>query len=161
MSRIELETFIAAPPERCFDLSLSVEIHLDSTAHTGERVVAGPTSGLLGPGDTVTWEARHLGRRRRLTVRITAHDRPRTFRDEMVRGPFRRMRHDHRFEPEAGGTRMLDAFEFSSGFPPLDALVLAPHLRRLLLQRNAMIREAAEGDEWRRYLTAPSGRAGA
>jgi hypothetical protein len=43
VARIELETAIAAPVERCFDLSLSVDLHLRSAANTGERVVAGPT----------------------------------------------------------------------------------------------------------------------
>jgi hypothetical protein len=36
---IELETFISAPPERCFDLALSVELHLDSTVATRERAI--------------------------------------------------------------------------------------------------------------------------
>jgi ligand-binding SRPBCC domain-containing protein len=150
---IELETVIVAPPERCFDLSLNVELHLDSTAETGERVVGGATSGVLGAGDTVTWEARHLGRRRRLTVRISRHDRPRSFRDEQVAGPFRRMRHDHAFEPAGEGrTRMRDRFEFATWAGPVDRLVLVPHLRRLLVGRNELIRRAAEGDAWRRYL---------
>jgi ligand-binding SRPBCC domain-containing protein len=144
VSRIELETTIDAPPERCFDLSLSVELHLEAAASTGERAVGGVTSGLLGEGDTVTWEARHLGRRWRLTVRISAYDRPRFFRDEQVRGPFRRLVHDHLFEPAGGGTRMRDAFEFESGFPVVDRLVLAPHLRRLLLRRNELIKRKAE-----------------
>ena len=60
MSRIELETRIDAPPERCFDLSRSVELHLEAAAATDERAVDGVTAGLLGAGDTVTWEARHL-----------------------------------------------------------------------------------------------------
>ena len=144
MSRIECETLIAAPPERCFDLSRSVELHLESAAGTGERAVGGVTSGLLVAGNTVTWEARHLGRRWRLTVRIAAYDRPRFFRDEQVRGPFRRLVHDHLFEPADGGTRMRDVFEFASGFPLLDRLVLAPHLRRLLLRRNELIKRTAE-----------------
>jgi len=75
--RIECETLIGAPPERCFDLSRSVELHLEAAASTGERAVGGVTSGLLGAGDTVTWEARHLGRRWRLTARIAAYDRRR------------------------------------------------------------------------------------
>jgi ligand-binding SRPBCC domain-containing protein len=154
---IELATFVAAPPERCFDLSLSVELHLDSTARTGERVVEGRSSGILGRGDAVTWEARHFGLRRRLTVRITEYDRPRRFRDEMVRGPFRRMQHEHVFEPVEGGTRMLDRFEFATALPPLDGLVLVPHLRRLLLERNALIKRAAESDDWRRYLATSAG----
>jgi hypothetical protein len=51
MVRIELQTFMAAPPERCFDLSLSVDLHLDAAAATGERAVAGTTSALLRLGD--------------------------------------------------------------------------------------------------------------
>jgi ligand-binding SRPBCC domain-containing protein len=152
MSRIELQTFVRAPVERCFDLSLSVDVHLDSMAATDERAVAGVTSGVLALGDTVTWEARHLGRRRRLSVRISAHDRPRTFRDEIVSGPFRRFVHDHAFEPVDGGTSMRDALEFSSGFPPLDRFVLSLHLRRLLVRRNETIRRIAESKEWRQFL---------
>ena len=145
MSRIECETLIDAPPERCFDLSRSVELHLEAAAPSGERAVGGVASGFLGAGDAVTWEARHLGRRWRLTVRITAYDRPRFFRDEQVRGPFRRMVHDHLFEPaDGGGTRMRDVFEFASRFPLVDRLVLAPHLRRFLRRRNELIRRTAE-----------------
>jgi hypothetical protein len=47
---------------------------------------------------------------------------------------------------------MRDVFEFSSREPLLDALVLKPHLRRLLLRRNELIAELAEGDGWRDYL---------
>jgi ligand-binding SRPBCC domain-containing protein len=141
---IRLETLVAAPPERCFDLSRSVDVHLASAAATGESVVAGPPSGLLGAGDEITWEARHLGLRRRLTVRITAFDPPRHFRDEQVRGPFRAMRHDHRFEPHGEGTLMRDEFEFRTVLPPLDTLLVGPHLRRFLAARNETIRRLAE-----------------
>lgn len=157
MSLIELQTLLAAPAERCFDLSLSVELHLHSTASTGERVVEGVSSGLLELGDHVTWEARHLGLRHRLSMTISAYDRPRTFRDEMVRGPFRRLVHDHFFEPVEQGTLMRDVFTFSSGVPPLDALVLRSHLRRLLLVRNEAIRELAESDGWRDYIPIRAG----
>ena len=70
----------------------------------------------------------------------------------MVRGPFRRLVHDHFFEQTDGGTLMRDLFEFSSGVRPFDALVLKPHLRRLLLRRNAVIKELAEGEGWRDYV---------
>jgi ligand-binding SRPBCC domain-containing protein len=152
VSRIELETLIVAPVERCFDLSLSVEAHLHSTAGTGERVVSGVSSGVLKLGDEVTWEARHLGMRHRLSMTISVTDPPRMFRDEMVRGPFRRLLHDHFFEVVDGGTRMRDVFEFASGVPPLDALVIKPHLRRFLLARNAALKELAEGEGWRSYV---------
>jgi ligand-binding SRPBCC domain-containing protein len=156
MALVELEIFIAAPPERCFDLSRSVDLHLDSTVSTGERAVAGRTSGLLGLGDTVTWEARHFGLRQRLSARVTEYDRPRWFRDEMVSGPFQWMRHDHWFEVEGLGTKMRDAFGFESKVKLADTLVIAPHIRRFLITRNEVLRRIAEGDEWRRYLSEPA-----
>jgi ligand-binding SRPBCC domain-containing protein len=153
MSLIELQTLVAATPERCFDLSLSVDVHLAGAAATRERAISGTTSGLMRLDDSVTWEARHFGLRQRLTVRITGYDRPRWFCDEMTSGPFRRMRHDHWFDADGAGTTMRDAFGFSTFVPPLDALVLAPHLRRFLLARNDFIRRLAESDGWRRYLS--------
>jgi ligand-binding SRPBCC domain-containing protein len=152
MSRIELEAIIAAPPERCFDLARSVELHLDSAAATRERAIAGTVSGLLGPGDMVTWEARHFGLRYQLAVQVTAYERPSMFRDEMVSGPFRRLDHEHLFEPLDDGTRMSDVLDFASAFPPFDSLLLVPYLRRFLLNRNATIRRVAETADWRRYL---------
>jgi ligand-binding SRPBCC domain-containing protein len=141
---IELETFIAAPAERCFDLSLSVELHLDSTVATRERAIAGKTSGVLALGDRVTSKAWHFRLPLRLSVQITKHDRPRSFRDEMIRGPLRRLRHDHRFEVVDGGTLMIDRFEFAV-LPLLDSLVLTPHFRKFLTGRNDLIKRAAEG----------------
>ena len=152
MSRIELRTLIAAPRERCFDLSLSVDVHLETTVQTGERVVAGPTSGVLALGGEITWEARHLGRRRRLSMTVSAYERPRMFRDELVRGPLRKLVHDHFFEAVGEGTEMLDVFEFESSVWLVDSLVLARHFRRLLLRRNEAIKRLAESDDWRRVL---------
>jgi ligand-binding SRPBCC domain-containing protein len=74
--------------------------------------------------------------RRRLTSRIVASDRPRHFRDEMVRGAFRRLVHDHYFEPIARGTRMVDVFDFTAPLGVLglavDRLILTAYLRRFL-----------------------------
>jgi ligand-binding SRPBCC domain-containing protein len=113
-------------------------------------VVAGVSSGVLALGDHITWEARHLGLKHRLSMTISVADPPRMFRDEMVRGPFRRLVHDHFFEQSGGGTLMRDVLELSSGLRPLDALVLKPHLLRFLRRRNAAIKELAEG--WRDYV---------
>lgn len=58
--------------------------------------MAGRTTGLIGPGESVT-EGRHLGVRQRLTAEVTAFDRPTHFRDELTAGTFRAFAHDHRF----------------------------------------------------------------
>jgi ligand-binding SRPBCC domain-containing protein len=111
MTTITLLTDIAASPEWCFDLSRDVSVHLSSTG-TNERVVGGVSEGLLDLNDEVTFEAAQLGIRWRMTSKITDFDRPRSFVDEMQRGPFRKWRHLHLFEPTSAGTRMIDQVDY-------------------------------------------------
>ena len=148
MARIELEMLVKAPPAACYALALNVQAHLHSTRQTGERVLAGPASGQLQLGDVVTWEARHFGIRQRLTVKITAATPPHHFRDELVRGAFKTLRHDHYFEAVEGGTRMRDVFEFSSPFGIIgrlvDRLFLRRYLTSFLQTRNAALKEALD-----------------
>jgi ligand-binding SRPBCC domain-containing protein len=147
MPRIILKTFIKAPAELCFDLSRSVDVHVASTGGSGERAVAGVTSGMMELGDTVTWEAVHFGVRQRLASRITAFDRPRLFVDEMQRGAFKHWRHTHLFKPSDGGTLMVDDVDYASPLGPLgslaDALFLKSFMTRLLEARNDYIRKLA------------------
>jgi ligand-binding SRPBCC domain-containing protein len=145
---IRLETRIAAPPQRCFDLARDVDLHQQSAAATHERAVAGVTSGKMGLGDTVTWQATHFGLRLRLSSRITEFDPPHRFVDEMTRGPFQRLRHIHEFQPMAAGTLMIDVFDYSSPLGILgrlaDAVVVRRYLESFLRQRNAVLKRVAE-----------------
>ena len=156
MPTITLTTFVHAPPERCFDLSRSIDLHLRSAAQTGERAVAGVTSGLIGMGQQVTWRARHLGVVQHLTSRIVAYDRPWHFRDVQVRGAFRRFDHDHRFQAEGDGTRITDVFDYEAPFGiagrVAERLFLTAYMPRFLAGRNAEIKAVAECGEWRAYL---------
>ncbi|WAS89972.1 SRPBCC family protein [Nannocystis punicea] len=156
MPILELVTPIRAPIERCFDLARSVDVHLAGAGETGERAVAGVVRGLLGPGDEVTWRARHFGVWQTLTSRITLFERPRRFRDSMVRGAFARFDHDHLFEADGDCTIMRDRFDFTSPLGPLgrlaDALVLTRYMRGFLVERNRVLREIAESDRWGEFL---------
>ena len=156
MPVIKLTTEIRAPLERAFDLARSVELHIASTAHTGERAVAGVTSGLMELGQEVTWRARHFGTWQHLTSRITAFVRPFHFRDSMVRGAFQGFDHDHFFSQRGELTVMRDVFDFQSPFGILgraaDCLFLSDYMRRFLLARNALIKTVAETEQWRRYI---------
>jgi ligand-binding SRPBCC domain-containing protein len=122
MPLIVLETLIAAPRERCFDLSLDVDVHQASVPRSRERAVGGVAHGAMGLGDQVTWEARHLGRRWRMTSRIVEHERRARFADEMVSGPFEMFRHEHVFEAHGDVTSMIDRLQYRSPFGPLGAL---------------------------------------
>jgi ligand-binding SRPBCC domain-containing protein len=149
MPTLELSIDIAADPSAVFDLALSVDAHIASMGGSKERAVAGVTRGLLGPGDSVTWQARHFGLPFRMTSKITAWDRPRGFVDEQTKGPFAFWRHEHRFEAlDAGVTRMVDSVDFGSPFGLLgqavDVLMLTRYMRRLIERRNEWIRETLE-----------------
>jgi ligand-binding SRPBCC domain-containing protein len=143
MPVIRLETFIRAPIEICFDLA-----RMASTADTGERAVAGVTSGMMELNDEVTWEARHLCIRQRLTSKITALERPRMFVDEMQRGAFKSLRHLHLFEQRKNGTLMKDEMAYASPLGLLgrlmDALFLEDYMRRFLIKHNEYIKRVAE-----------------
>jgi len=80
MPVIDFVTAINAPLEICFDLARDIDLHVESTPGTEERAVDGVTSGFIGLGEEVTWEATHFGIRQRLASRITAFDRPYHFR---------------------------------------------------------------------------------
>ncbi|HEU0054587.1 MAG TPA: SRPBCC family protein [Longimicrobium sp.] len=157
MVTIEMETVIAAPVERVFDLARSIDLHTRSTGNSGERAIAGRTSGLIGLDETVTWSARHLGVRQRHTSRISAYDRPRHFADVMVRGTFAWMEHDHWFDAlPGGGTRLRDSMRFAAPLGVLgriaEAVLLRRYMTAFLRERNAVLKRVAESDEWRRYL---------
>lgn len=146
-TRFEIATDIAAPPQVCFDLARSVDAHLHSLQHTGERAIAGTTSGLLGLGDEVTWRGRHFGCVHEHVARITAFAPPHHFRDSMVRGRFRSFEHDHFFTAIDGGTCMRDVLEFAAPGGvfgrAIEAAVLRRYLQGLLARRAAALRELA------------------
>jgi hypothetical protein len=156
---IELETRIAASPERCFLLSLSIDLHMASTAPTRERAIAGVTHGIIGPNQTVTWRGRHFGLTLEHTSLIDRYNPPHSFRDVMVKGNFRSFEHEHFFElTEHGGTIMRDHLVFEAPFGPLgwlvERLILRAYLTRFLGQRDAAIKRIAESPsgEWQQYI---------
>ena len=55
-----------------FDLSRSIDFHMESASKTQERAIEGKTCGLIELGETVTWEAVHFGVKQQLTTKITA-----------------------------------------------------------------------------------------
>ena len=157
MVQIELSTSIAAPIERCFDLSRSIDLHIASTRGTGEQAIAGVTSGLIGSGQEVTWSGRHFGRAIHHTSRITAYEFPRYFQDSMIRGAFRSYCHDHYFETREGNTVMKDVVRFAAPYGVLgrvvERLALERHMRRLLERRNLHVKRTAESQLYGKYLT--------
>jgi len=156
MPLIKLETIINSTIEICFDLSRNIELHKISTAKTNETAIDGITKGLIGSGEFVTWQAKHFGIQQKLTTKITAYERPFHFRDEQVRGIFKKLSHDHYFSRKGNMVIMTDNFLFESPFgifgQIFNKLVLTRYLQKFLIERNEIIKEFAETGKWKQLL---------
>lgn len=148
MPLLEVVTWIQAPIERVFDFARSIDAHLATTHGTQEKAVAGRTQGLIQLGETVTWEATHLGGRHRMTVRVKEFDRPYLFIDEMIQGPFLRLRHAHRFSEWNEGTLMRDELFYRAPFGILGSMVekvyLSRYMTRFLSNRALALKKLVE-----------------
>jgi len=156
MPTIHLTTFIAAPIEVVFDLSRNIDLHKKSMSRYKEEAVAGIRFGLIEKEETVTWRAKHFFKTRLLRVKITSMKKPDHFIDEQLQGDFKIMKHEHYFKPCDNGTLLIDLFYFESPYGTLgkwfNNLILTHYMKRLLEQRNGVIKEYAESNKWKRLL---------
>ena len=157
MPIIHVTTFVAAPVERVFDLSRSIDVHRHSMQKHKEQVVGDLFNGLLSKGSEVTWKAHHLFKTRVLKTKITDYERPVSFVDEQITGDFLMMKHQHFFKPCDNGTIMIDIFQFETPYKIIGAFVnkiyLTGYMKTLLEERNKVIKETAEGNRWKNYLS--------
>lgn len=158
LASIETSIQINAPVEIVFDLSRSIDLHMISTARTNEKAVAGVMTGLIQKDETVTWEARHLFKKRYFQTLITAMEPYRYFRDEMIKGDFKTFYHEHFFRSNENGTLMTDKLllEAPYGFigKAIDKLFLAGYIKKFLVERNLVIKQYAESGEWKKILNS-------
>jgi hypothetical protein len=149
MVRFELNSVMPVGIEVAFDLSISIDLHIDAFTRSGERAIGGVVEGQIHLGEFVTWRARHFGRTWTMTSAITEWDRPRCFVDEQQKGPFKSFRHEHLFAAVHNGTRVIDRVEFAAPLGPIgrvvERLVLGRYLRHLINVRNTfLIAEATQ-----------------
>jgi ligand-binding SRPBCC domain-containing protein len=156
MPKIHLTSFIAAPIERVFDLSRSINLHQISTASTNEKAIDGIMNGLINKNETVTWQAKHLFKTRLFTSKITEMCSPNFFVDEMVKGDFISFHHEHHFKAAENGTIMIDLVNFATPYGIIgkiaNSLFLASHIEKLLIKRNSVIKDYAETQKWKAIL---------
>ncbi|MET0466414.1 MAG: SRPBCC family protein [Chitinophagaceae bacterium] len=156
MPTIHLTTFVAAPVERVFDLARSIDLHKQSMTKHKEEAVAGVRFGLIEKDETVTWKARHLFKDRILKTRITEMKKPEMFTDEQAEGDFKLLKHEHHFKPCDNGTIMIDIINFESPYGAVgkgfNKVYLTKYMKKLIEQRNLVIKKFAEGNDWKKLL---------
>lgn len=156
MPVIRIETHIKAKQQLVFDLARSIDFQSKVVTSSNEKAVAGRTSGLIKLNETVTYRGKHLGVWQNLTTRITELDRPNHFVDEMVKGAFKSIRHEHYFTGSEEGTIMKDIFKFEAPLGILgkiaNTLFLKAYMTNFLKGRNRKLKETAESGKWRELL---------
>lgn len=136
MPVIEHRLFIKAPIDVCFNLARNV---------SPMTAVKGVTENLLEEGNTVT---RVTATRQRLITKVIFMEKPYSFVEKMVRGPFKSFIQIHQFIEEEGGTVMLDHVQYKSRFGPIGAAVDKIYLEQLMksfiISRAEELKELAE-----------------
>jgi ligand-binding SRPBCC domain-containing protein len=144
-----IETKMLASPKAVFDASRDIGLHLENGKAHGERVVEGRTSGLMQKGETVTWEAKHLGIKQTMTVQMEEAIDPTLIITRMLRGPFAYFVHYHRIIPFENGTLLVDEVSAAAPLGILGYLVeqgiLKKHLYALIVSRNKDLKSYVEG----------------
>lgn len=156
MASIHLTTFVAAPIDRVFDLSRSIDLQKKSMSKMKEEAVSGVTFGLINVNETVTWKVKVLLKNRYVRVKITEMTRPHSFTDVSVSGALKDMKHEHHFKSIDNGTLMIDLLNYSIGYGSIgkfvNSIYVSRFLEKLFEQRNAIIKEYAESDKWKFIL---------
>jgi ligand-binding SRPBCC domain-containing protein len=146
---------IHAPISRCFALATSVEV---VQRELGMTPVEGRTSGLVQSGDYIRWEGMQLGFWNYHVSEIDHFEAPFHFRDRMSAGRFKNFEHDHWLTPSGDSALLREEIRFDMYLGPLGwivgALILKPHITKLLHRRFRLIKCLAEGDGWREYVRA-------
>lgn len=142
---VETEVLIKAPIEICFDFARNIEVHTQTVwQHTKERAIEGITESMIGEGETVTFQATHFFIRQKLTSQITEYRRPYYFVDEMRKGAFKSLRHEHIFEEQNGMTLMKDRLAFEAPFGIIgritERMILKRYMKRFLEHRNYQLK---------------------
>ncbi|WP_396600520.1 cell division protein [Algibacter sp. R77976] len=148
MPLVKVETHINAGIQTCFDLARNVDFYQNSIKNSREIAIDGKITGLVEANDSITWEAKHLGFVRHITLKVTEFDNPNLFVDEMVHGNFKAYKHEHIFREDNNKTIMIDKFYFESPWgiigKMIDGLFMKKYMINILKTRNSILKAQAE-----------------
>jgi ligand-binding SRPBCC domain-containing protein len=156
MPKIHLTSFIQAPVDRVFNLSRHLVLRKKSLMAPKEQLMSSSAENLVQQGETITFRAKHLGKTREVTARVTELTQPLHFTEEQVRGDLKSYRHEFHFKPADNGTILIDILEYEGPRDMLGSLASAFFLRKYLesivRRQHQLLREYAESEKWRAVL---------
>jgi ligand-binding SRPBCC domain-containing protein len=156
MPDLHLTTVIHAPIQRVFDLARCVSLYKRHFDHHHITPANGKTSGVLDLRDYTLWQGKIGSKKRQFVLDISQMDKPGFFRDDMRKDFFESYSHEHFFREIDNGTIMIDQVSFVLPHGLIGKLVnqscAEKYISQYLKERNAMIKEYAEGNNWQAIL---------
>lgn len=147
---LNTSTWIAADLDRVFAFFSQAEnLQRLTPAFLHFRILT-PLPLALREGTTIDYRLSLRGVPITWRSEITAWEPPHRFVDEQRKGPYRLWKHAHLFEPRDGGTLMTDRVEYATwGGAPVNALLVAPELRRIFEYRRSVLAEIFDSSKTR------------
>lgn len=100
--------------------------------------IVSPRPIAMKQGTLIDYKLRLKGFPSRWQSEISVWDPPHCFVDEQRKGPYRRWRHEHRFQQKDGGTLVLDEVQFAAwGGRIVEKLFVEKDLKRIFSYRQA------------------------
>ena len=142
MSRFHIhrEIWLPQPRDRVFEFFADPRNLEQLTPAWLRFEVLNPESIRMGAGASIDYRLRLRGIPLRWRSQIARWDPPRRFVDVQVRGPYREWVHEHRFEAQSGGTRVLDRVDYAVlGGRLVNRLLVRRDLERIFDFRTAAL----------------------
>lgn len=159
MNKIEFNTHIKAPIERCFDLARSIDFHKISVDPIKEESVAGCMTGLIGHNQHSLLQCTLYGLHFSTELKITKFNPPFFLSFEIADSNFESIIHDYYFYDISDETVMVNHFYYRPKLgivgEVLNFLLLEKYIARQISQRNNLLLEYAETDKWQDILPVP------
>lgn len=140
------ETTVAAA--ELFGLFVRPALALALVPAAGLELVAGPASGVLAVGDTVTLRTRRHGLSQQVVHRVEAVEEPRRIVVVQARGPLKAYRLEQVFEPTDAGTRLVEEVTFGPPGGVLGLVLTEERLRGEFAELYALRRAAFAERGW-------------
>ncbi len=156
MEKIEFNTHIKAPIQRCFDLARSIDFHKISISAVKEESIAGITTGLIGHNQRALMQSQLWGRYFTTELKIAKFTPPYFLSYEIVDSTFQSIVHDYYFYDISEETVMVNHFYYRPRWGLIGDIVnflfLQNYLTRTITKRNDLLRDYAETEKWKDIL---------
>lgn len=157
MPKIHITSFIQAPVDRVFDLSRNLALSKLALKGGKEQILSSSAANLVNAGETITLRAKHLGKTREITSRVTDLELPNGYTEEQIKGDLKSFRHEYHFKKVENGTILIDLVEFEGPRDLLGSIAakffLKSYFESIVKKKNELVRQYAESEKWKAVLS--------